>query len=81
MGFLAGVLAVGKKVVSGAKTLINNAKTGKAAIQAGFTIKGGADTDAAKAATSVFKTIPVYVWGIAVAVLVGLAALVFGRRR
>lgn len=77
-GILGNILG---RVVTGVKNLVNNAKTGKAAIQAGFTIKAGADTDAAKAANSIFKSIPLYVWGIAVAFLALLGYLAFGRRR
>lgn len=81
-GFLAGALGIGKKVVTGVKSLISNAKAGKAALQAGFTIKGGTDTDAQRAQNSVLKSIPVYVWAIAGGfVLLVLVVLGFRKRR
>lgn len=81
MGLLAGLLTGVTNTVKRIKTTLTNAKIGSAAIQAGFTIKGGADTDAAKAQQSFWKTVPVYVWGIAIFIIGGLAYLLFRRKR
>lgn len=81
MGFLSGLFGIGKKIVSGARTFLENAKAGKQAIQAGFTIKGGADTDRSKAENSIWKTVPVYVWGLAIAVVLTVLVLLGFRKR
>lgn len=60
--------------------LVNRIRTGGKALQAGFTVKGGSDTDQNRAANSIFKSIPVYVWGIAVGFALLLGFLVFKKR-
>lgn len=74
---LPGIIKKGAQFVKGGVASI--VQSGK--LQAGFTVKGGADTDANKASNSILKTIPVYVWAIAVAVVLGLLVLLGFRRK
>lgn len=80
MGIFSEVFSLGKKVVKSAKKFVDDAKTGRK-LQAGFTLKAGDQTDASKALQSGIKSIPVYVWGIAVAFVLLLLGFFVSRKK
>jgi hypothetical protein len=75
MALFAGLLGIGAKIVTGVKTFIQNSK-----LQGGFTLKGGDQTDVNRASASVWKTIPIYVWGILAGFLLLLFTIVSRKR-